>query len=70
MADPVAVIEDYLQWKAEWGQASKDFSPSNYAVQRAKEQALETLIRIADLLKDKTWDDPLLDDIAKLVEGD
>ena len=67
---PEEVVEDYLKWKAEWGSLSKDFSPQNYAVQRARETALEKLIKIADLIEDQTWNDPLLDNIAKIVEDD
>ena len=65
--DPVELVEDYLAWKGEWGRASKDFSPENWNIQRAKEQALEKLIKISDLMEDKTWEDPLLDDIWKIV---
>lgn len=67
---PEEIVEDYLKWKAEWGLASKDFGPSNYAVQRAREQALSQIIKIADLMEGCTWEDSLLDEIRAVVEGD
>jgi hypothetical protein len=59
-AEQIEFLTEYDQWKVERRAASSDLSPEAFLIDRAKEQALEKLIKIADLMDTfykSNWDD-------------
>lgn len=58
--DDIALLTEYDEWKATKRVQRDDLSPEAFFIDRAKEQALQKLIKIADLMDqfyDKDWDD-------------
>lgn len=48
--DQIKFLEEYDLWKTEKRQSANDISPEAFLIDRAKVQALEKLIKIADLM--------------------
>lgn len=52
LAEQEELLTEYVQWKVKKGMESKDFSPSAFLVDRAKEDALQKIVAISEAIED------------------
>jgi hypothetical protein len=71
--DDVALLTEYDEWKATKRVQRDDLSPEAFLIDRAKDQALQKLIKISDTLEefysldDEDDDEKLADQMAHLI---
>ncbi|TXH08883.1 MAG: hypothetical protein E6R03_17465 [Hyphomicrobiaceae bacterium] len=70
LQDTAVFLHEYSKWQKEQKILAADASPEAFLLHRAKEQAMEKLVKIADLMEEADWEDPLLDDIWKIINDE
>lgn len=72
--EQIEFLTEYDQWKAERRVALGDLSPEAFLIDRAKEQALQKLIKISELMEefyslDDVDDEEFSDQMSHLIGG-